>query len=155
MSKLFDSFDPRAARHARASARCTRARAARRPRGDREGAAPEHPGARSPTIIEFFRELATFLAAHTSAGARVDVVGVIQQLERALADELDYRIEARNAASFRKSLAEFPRLLVPKVIEAYTTERVLTTERVRGLKIDEVLAASRGSSTTSHRSPTS
>jgi ubiquinone biosynthesis protein len=88
--------------------------------------------------IEFFRELATFLAKHTEAGTRVDMVGIIAQLERALQDELDYRIEARNAASFRRALAEFPRLLVPKVIEGYTTEKVLTTERIRGLKIDDV-----------------
>jgi ubiquinone biosynthesis protein len=88
--------------------------------------------------VEFFRELASFLTAHTKAGARIDMIGVIQQLERALADELDYRIEARNAATFRRSLAEFPRILIPKVIEAYTTERVLTTERIRGTKIDEV-----------------
>ncbi|HJQ20440.1 MAG TPA: AarF/UbiB family protein [Gemmatimonadaceae bacterium] len=88
--------------------------------------------------LDFFRELATFLTRHTEMGARVDMLGVIQQLERALLDELDYRIEARNAATFRRALAEFPRLLVPKVIEGYTTERVLTTERVRGLKIDEV-----------------
>src|ERR687893_20313 len=88
--------------------------------------------------IEFFREVAGFLTAHTSAGQRIDMVGVIQQLERALADELDYRVEARNAASFRRALAGFPRLLIPKVIEAYTTEKVLTTERIRGMKIDAV-----------------
>jgi predicted unusual protein kinase regulating ubiquinone biosynthesis (AarF/ABC1/UbiB family) len=88
--------------------------------------------------IEFFSELAAFLTAHTKAGERIDMLGVIQQLERALADELDYRIEARNAATFRRSLAEFPRILIPKVIEAYTTERVLTTERIRGTKIDDV-----------------
>jgi predicted unusual protein kinase regulating ubiquinone biosynthesis (AarF/ABC1/UbiB family) len=88
--------------------------------------------------IAFFRELATFLTEHTDAGARVDMVGIIQQLERALGDELDYRIEARNAATFRRSLAEFPRILIPRVIEAYTTQRVLTTERVRGVKIDSV-----------------
>lgn len=88
--------------------------------------------------IEFFQEMASFLTAHTEAGARIDMAGIIQQLERALADELDYRVEARNAATFRRSLAEFPRILIPKVIEAYTTERVLTTERIRGTKIDEV-----------------
>jgi ubiquinone biosynthesis protein len=88
--------------------------------------------------IEYFREFAEFLSSHTSAGARVDMVGIVQQLERALADELDYRIEARNAATFRKTLAEFPRILVPRVIEAYTTEKVLTTERVRGSKIDSI-----------------
>jgi ubiquinone biosynthesis protein len=86
--------------------------------------------------IAFFRELAAFMADHTAAGARIDLVGIVQQLEQALADELDYRIEARNAARFRRTLAEFPRILVPRVIEAYTTERVLTTERIRGTKID-------------------
>src|SRR3954471_3842106 len=66
------------------------------------------------------------------------MVVIIQQLERALADELDYRIEARNAASFRRSLAEFPRILIPRVIEGYTTQRVLTTERIKGVKISEI-----------------
>jgi ubiquinone biosynthesis protein len=100
----------------------------------------QRPGIRAQLAddIEFFREVASFLTAHTRAGERIDLVGVIQQLERALADELDYRVEARNAASFRRALAGFPRLLIPKVIEAFTTEKVLTTERIRGVKIDEV-----------------
>jgi ubiquinone biosynthesis protein len=88
--------------------------------------------------LEFFRELATFMTKHTQMGERVDMLGVITQLERALLDELDYRIEARNSATFRRALAEFPRLLVPKVIEGYTTEKLLTTDRVRGLKVGEV-----------------
>lgn len=88
--------------------------------------------------LAFFRSLAEFLTDHTAAGTRVDMIGIIQQLERALGDELDYRIEARNVATFRRSLAEFPRILVPRVIEAYTTEKVLTTERIRGAKIDDV-----------------
>jgi predicted unusual protein kinase regulating ubiquinone biosynthesis (AarF/ABC1/UbiB family) len=88
--------------------------------------------------LEFFHDMAEFLAEHTGVGSRIDVLGVIQQLERALADELDYRVEARNAATFRRALAEYPRLLVPKVIEAYTTERVLTMERVHGRKVDAI-----------------
>src|SRR5207237_8062150 len=46
--------------------------------------------------IEYFRELATFLTEHTSAGSLVDLVGVVQQVERALVDELDYRTEVRS-----------------------------------------------------------
>ena len=88
--------------------------------------------------LEFFRELASFLTKRTQIGARVDMLGIIGQLEQALLDELDYRIEARNAATFRRALAEFPRLLVPKIIEGYTTEKVLTIERITGLKIDEI-----------------
>jgi predicted unusual protein kinase regulating ubiquinone biosynthesis (AarF/ABC1/UbiB family) len=59
-------------------------------------------------------------------------------MERAILEELDYRTEARNAATFRKSLAQYPRIMVPKVIEAYSTERVLTTERIHGIKVDKV-----------------
>jgi len=88
--------------------------------------------------IEFFRELASFLAEHTAAGSRIDLVGVVQQLERALVDELDYRTEARNMATFRKSLATFPHILIPRVIDAYTTHKVLTSERIKGVKIDSI-----------------
>ncbi|HEY8852038.1 MAG TPA: AarF/UbiB family protein, partial [Gemmatimonadaceae bacterium] len=88
--------------------------------------------------IEFFRELASFLAEHTAAGSRIDLVGVVQQLERALVDELDYRTEARNMATFRKTLATFPHILIPRVIDAYTTHKVLTSERIKGVKIDSI-----------------
>jgi predicted unusual protein kinase regulating ubiquinone biosynthesis (AarF/ABC1/UbiB family) len=93
--------------------------------------------------IEFFRDLATFLTEHTSAGARIDLIGVVQQLERALVDEHDYRTEARNSAQFRKALAKFPHILIPRVIDAYTTHKVLTTERINGVKIDEIPPISR------------
>ncbi|HUR00817.1 MAG TPA: AarF/UbiB family protein [Gemmatimonadaceae bacterium] len=93
--------------------------------------------------LEYFHELANFLSEHTSAGSRVDLIGVVQQVEKALVDELDYRTEARNAASFRKTLAIFPHILIPRVIDAYTTHRVLTTERIRGVKIDSIPPISR------------
>jgi predicted unusual protein kinase regulating ubiquinone biosynthesis (AarF/ABC1/UbiB family) len=136
ISKLFDSFD----KEPLGSASLGQVHAATL-RGDRSVVVKvQRPGIRAALAddIEFFNEMASFLSAHTKAGERIDLVGVIQQLERALADELDYRVEARNAATFRRSLAEFPRILIPKVIEAYTTERVLTTERIRGTKISEV-----------------
>jgi predicted unusual protein kinase regulating ubiquinone biosynthesis (AarF/ABC1/UbiB family) len=88
--------------------------------------------------IEFFHELARFLTQHTAAGKRVDLLGILRQLERALADELDYRTEARNGAQFRRRLAAFPRLLVPRIIEGYSTAKVLTAERIRGTKVSEI-----------------
>jgi predicted unusual protein kinase regulating ubiquinone biosynthesis (AarF/ABC1/UbiB family) len=141
LSKLFESFDPEPI----GTASLGQVHAAEL-RGGREVIVKvQRPHIRAALAddLEFFHELASFMAAHTSVGTRVDVVGVIQQLERALADELDYRVEARNAATFRRALAEYPRLLVPKVIEAYTTERVLTMERVHGLKVDAVPSVAR------------
>jgi predicted unusual protein kinase regulating ubiquinone biosynthesis (AarF/ABC1/UbiB family) len=136
VSKLFKSFDEKPL----ATASLGQAHAAELRDGRAVVVKVQRPGIREILAddIEFFRELARFMDAHTDMGERVDMIGVIQQLERALIDELDYRTEARNSAIFRRTLAEFPRLLIPKVIDAYTTHRVLTTERIRGVKIDEI-----------------
>jgi ubiquinone biosynthesis protein len=141
ISKLFASFDPEPL----GSASLGQVHAAELRDGRSVVVKVQRPNLREQLAedIEFFRELATFLTEHTSAGSRVDLIGVVQQVERALVDELDYRTEARNAAAFRKSLATFPHILIPRVIDAYTTHKVLTTERIRGVKIDDIPPISR------------
>ena len=136
ISKLFDFFDPSPL----GTASLGQVHGARM-RGGREVVVKvQRPHIRASLAddLEFFHELAVFMSEHTSVGARIDVLGVIQQMERAIAEELDYRTEARNAATFRKALAPYPRIMVPKVIEAYSSERVLTTERIHGVKVDKV-----------------
>ena len=136
ISKLFASFDPEPL----GSASLGQVHAAELRDGRSVVVKVQRPNLREQLAedIEFFRDLATFLTEHTSAGSRVDLIGVVQQVERALVDELDYRTEARNAAAFRKSLATFPHILIPRVIDAYTAHKVLTTERIRGVKIDDI-----------------
>jgi predicted unusual protein kinase regulating ubiquinone biosynthesis (AarF/ABC1/UbiB family) len=136
ISKLFASFD----REPLGSASLGQVHAAELRDGRSVVVKAQRPNLREQLSedIEYFRELATFLSDHTGAGARIDLVGVVQQVERALVDELDYRTEARNATAFRKALAMFPHILIPRVIDAYTTHRVLTTERIKGVKIDEI-----------------
>ncbi|HEX9128107.1 MAG TPA: AarF/UbiB family protein, partial [Gemmatimonadaceae bacterium] len=141
ISRLFASFDPQPL----GSASLGQVHAAELRDGRSVVVKVQRPNLREQLAedIEFFRELATFLTEHTSAGSRVDLIGVVQQVERALVDELDYRTEARNAAAFRKSLATFPHILIPRVIDAYTTHKVLTTERIRGVKIHDIPPISR------------
>jgi ubiquinone biosynthesis protein len=136
LSKLFEFFDPDPV----GTASLGQVHGARMRNGREVVVKVQRPHIRAPLAddLAFFHELAEFMADHTSVGTRIDVLGVIQQMERAIAEELDYRTEARNAASFRKSLAQYPRIMVPKVIEAYSSERVLTTERVHGIKVDQV-----------------
>ena len=52
--------------------------------------------------------------------------------------ELDYFIEARQAELFQKNFADDPRIVVPKVLWTYTTDRILTLEFVEGIKISRV-----------------
>ncbi len=141
ISKLFESFEQRPL----GSASLGQVHAAELRDGRSVVVKVQRPNLREQLSedIEYFRELATFLTEHTSAGSRVDLVGVVQQVERALVDELDYRTEARNATAFRKALATFPHILIPRVIDAYTTHRILTTERIKGVKIDDIPPISR------------
>ncbi|MBA3671472.1 MAG: AarF/ABC1/UbiB kinase family protein [Gemmatimonadaceae bacterium] len=136
ISKLFEYFDEKPL----GTASLGQVHGARLRDGREVVVKVQRPGIRAALAddLVFFRELAGFLDAHSSVGSRIDTVGVIDQLERALADELDYRTEARNTATFRRELAQFPRLVIPRVIEAYSRERVLVTERVRGVKVDQV-----------------
>ncbi len=136
ISKLFDEFDDKPL----GSASLGQVHAAKLRDGRDVVVKVQRPQIRAilKDDIEYFRELATFLTEHTSAGERVDMIGVVQQVERALVDELDYRTEARNAATFRRALAGFSHILIPRVIDAYTTHRVLTMQRVRGVKISQI-----------------
>jgi ubiquinone biosynthesis protein len=136
LSKLFEFFDPEPL----GTASLGQVHGARMRNGREVVVKVQRPHIRASLAddLTFFHELAEFMADHTSVGTRIDVLGVIQQMERAIAEELDYRTEARNAATFRKALAQYPRIMVPKVIEAYSSERVLTTERIHGIKVDKV-----------------
>ncbi len=136
LAKLFDEFQ----REPLATASLGQVHAATLRDGRAVAVKVQRPNIREQLAddVEFFRELARFMTEHTKAGKRVDMIGDNHQLERALADELDYRLEARNGALLRRSLAEFPHILIPRVIDAYSTTKVLTVELVRGTKITDI-----------------
>lgn len=90
--------------------------------------------------LEVLRELAA-VASRASALAREhDVAGLVEEFSATLRAELDYVQEARNAERFAEQLAGAPDVHVPRVLWDRTTSRVLTLERVRGLKVNDVTA---------------
>jgi len=66
---------------------------------------------------------------------------VIDEMTARLVEELDYRNEARNQRAFHDLYRDHPFVRVPQVYEAYSTDRVLTTELVEGRHFDEVAHA--------------
>ena len=68
---------------------------------------------------------------------------VIDEFARWTADELDYLVEARQAALLHEH-AEGERLeRIARVYRDYTTSRVLTSELIEGISLYEVMIASR------------
>jgi predicted unusual protein kinase regulating ubiquinone biosynthesis (AarF/ABC1/UbiB family) len=69
----------------------------------------------------------------------LDVKALVDELRARMADELDYRLEARLQAEFAERYAGHPFIHVPGVVPERCARRVLTTEWVEGKRWDEFL----------------
>ncbi|PYV12492.1 MAG: hypothetical protein DMG07_17025 [Acidobacteria bacterium] len=68
----------------------------------------------------------------------IDVPAVFEHLSSSLHQELDFRLEARNAERIRGALAGFPRLAVPRIYANYATSRLLVMQDVGGVAASEI-----------------
>ncbi len=62
---------------------------------------------------------------------------VVEHLQSTLPLELDFRREAQVSGSLRAALAHRPDVLIPAVVEELSTERLLVTDFVDGIKITD------------------
>jgi ubiquinone biosynthesis protein len=88
-------------------------------------------------IIQNFAERAS---RHWKAAAGYDVVGLADEFVHALRAQLDYLQEMRNAERFQANFAGDQWVQVPRVFPDLTTSRVITLERIRGMKITDLTA---------------
>jgi ubiquinone biosynthesis protein len=97
----------------------------------------QRPGIREVVArdLEVLHGVAGMLDDHTDAGERYHFDEMIEEFERSLARELDYRREAVSLTELGRNLASFERLTVPAPIDGLVTGRVLTMEHVEGTKV--------------------
>ena len=69
-------------------------------------------------------------------------VGIIDDFANTIAEELDFTREAANMDEFNRIMAELGHADVraPRVVHDYTTRRIITMERFRGVRVDDVEA---------------
>jgi ubiquinone biosynthesis protein len=68
----------------------------------------------------------------------VDTRDIVDEFARSIRQELDYRLEARNADAFHKNFAGHPHVSVPRVYWSYTRARVLTLEFLEGTQLADL-----------------
>lgn len=93
---------------------------------------------RIATDLEALASIAAFADKHTEAGRKYGYAEIVEEFRKSLLKELDYRLEARNQATLRENLAGFKHILVPSVIEDYSTSLVLTSEFIKGRKVTDI-----------------
>lgn len=90
--------------------------------------------------LEILRTLAVQASRRWSVAADYDVVGLATDFADTLRNELDYLAEGHNAERFAKNFAGDPDIHVPKVYWDTTTSRIITLERLYGVKISDTAA---------------
>lgn len=90
--------------------------------------------------LQILLNLATTASRRWPVAEEYAVVGLVQEFSQTLRGETDYVREGRNAERFAENFAGDESVHFPLVHWAYTTERLLTLERISGIKIDDLAA---------------
>ncbi|MCE7984704.1 MAG: AarF/ABC1/UbiB kinase family protein [Caldilinea sp. CFX5] len=95
------------------------------------------------TDLEILLALARRAQQRNPLGELYDLVAMAEEFAVTIRSELDYRREAHNAELFQANFADAAYVHIPKIYWEYTTRRVLTMERLDGIKIDDIAALTR------------
>ena len=68
---------------------------------------------------------------------RAEIDAAFAEIQARLEEELDYLQEAANIYAFHELWGDDPDVRVPRVHSAYSTERVLTMDRMKGVHVEE------------------
>jgi ubiquinone biosynthesis protein len=68
----------------------------------------------------------------------IDARQIVDEFSRSIRQELDYRLEARNAEVFHRRFAGHPHVRIPRVYWSYTRARVLTLELLEGIQLADL-----------------
>ena len=69
---------------------------------------------------------------------RVDLNSVVDDYEKIIMNELDFRIEAANAKKTYQNFTDNNYLYVPKILDKYTTKKILVMEYIDGIPITNI-----------------
>ena len=107
------------------------------------------------TEMEILQDIAGLVKARMARDNTFDPVRMVDEFSQAVSREVDLANERRNQQRFAKNFADDPTIHVPDVLEAYSTEGILTMEFIDGIKpscidklteagLDPKIIASRG-----------
>lgn len=88
--------------------------------------------------LEIMLHLATLMERHIEEMSLHQPVKIVEEFARTLEKEIDYTIEATNMERIARNFLNDLTIYVPKVFRDTTTESVLTTEFVDGIKVSEI-----------------
>jgi ubiquinone biosynthesis protein len=141
VSRLFKRFDDRPL----AAASIAQIHAARLTDGREVVVKVERPDIRRVVAVdlEIMARLAELAEKHSSEWRRRKPTEVIAEISRSLDREMDFALEAAHTERFARQFEGDPTVRVPEVHRSLSSARVLTMERLDGIKADDLAALER------------
>jgi ubiquinone biosynthesis protein len=88
--------------------------------------------------LELMYQVARLTRERVKALEFIDTVALVDEFARTIRQELDYRLEARNAEQFGRNFAAHPHVRVPRVYWSYSSSRVLALEYLDGRQLRDL-----------------
>jgi ubiquinone biosynthesis protein len=136
IEQLFTDFDPTPV----AAASIGQVHRATLPNGNRVAVKVQRPNA--PRQVEadlaLLYQAARLVRERVRALDFIDARQLVDEFARSIRQELDYRLEGRNAEAFHHRFAGHPHVKIPRVYWSYTRTRVLTLELLEGMQLADL-----------------
>ena len=113
---------------------------ARLTNGDEVAVKVQRPGIK-PKLredIKLLRRASEILEVSEQMGFDFDVTQFIDELERTVNEEIDFRIEAQNLSDFYRNNERRKGISSPRVYEEYSSENILVMEYIDGLSFEHL-----------------
>ncbi|MDH3973776.1 MAG: AarF/UbiB family protein [Deltaproteobacteria bacterium] len=96
-----------------------------------------HIEMRINTDIELMYVMAKLLTRYVPETQIYNPVGIVDEFSRAIKKEMDFVLEASNIVKISRNLRNDRRVIIPQVHWDFTSSRVLTMQRLGGIRIDD------------------
>ncbi len=135
LEELFSEFSPEPL----AAASIAQAHRARTRTGEEVVVKVQRPGVAEQlrADVSVLRYLARMLEAVVEEVAVYSPIGLVEEFDRAIHEELDFLSEAANIRAFHANHQDRPTVKIPKVYDELTTHSVLTLEFIGAPKLSE------------------
>ncbi len=110
------------------------------PNGDEVAVKVQRPNAprQIESDLQLLYQAARMIKERVRALDFIDAHELVDEFARFIRQELDYKLEARNADTFRRNFADSDHVVVPKVYWTYCGTRMLTLEFLEGVQLADL-----------------
>src|SRR6185369_10613198 len=88
--------------------------------------------------LDLLRGIGRWLDRHPNLLPGAEWLGAIDEFDRVIHEEMDYRREAASAEEFRRNFRDWPGIYVPRIFHQWSTSRVIVMEFLTGIKVTEL-----------------